>query len=391
MLNNRSYNNLVNLVIIISLILIPMDPVLFLPYEFLGLKISISRMLLLFSFFLLLFNLFWKPLKFKKTFNLLFLWTCFNFFTYYWSFGDFKNIIRNMFLLIFINMVVILSYSLEKQRLGKYVVYIIIFLSIIFAFIEQLTGYRLPAARQHVFFYELTAFYINPAHLGSTLSLLSPWILNNSYFKFKGGGGLQVFIITIVLFVILRTGTKGSLLSFFVAFIFNILVSIFSMQKKVLINYIVKLIVTLIIIGFFSVTFIYTFLPEILREKILYINPKLLFSSESYISRENIWTTIWTYVRDRIFIGYGIGSFNTLFDLSSHNLLLELWFEGGFINLSLFLILLFYVLIRLMNNFAKNKVFVASLLATIPIFFTLGSFLDFWAFWIVLGICIANI
>lgn len=119
-----------------------------------------------------------------------------------------------------------------------------------------------------------------------------------------------------------------------------------------------------------------------------------MFSSESFVSRIEIWNTLKVYILQspvRLILGYGIGSFNYLFDFSSHNLFFELIIEGGIINALYFILLIIYVIYKLTKNFNKNKVPIISLISSIPIFFTIGSFLDFWLFWIILGICFARL
>ncbi|MEM5831253.1 MAG: hypothetical protein QXO40_03560 [Candidatus Aenigmatarchaeota archaeon] len=212
----------------------PLDPVLQLPVEFLVVKLSISRLLILLSFLFYILLFFLNPLRYSynKIFLFFYAWITYYLFSYFWSCGRLENILRNIFLLVFVSFVVLFSYVLERENLGKKTIKYIVFLSIFFALIEQIFGYRLPASRQHFFMYELTSFYINPAHLGASLALSFCWIVEEEYKSLEKGFYLSFLYSILIFFIILRTGTKGSLISFFVASLLFIISGLFKKNKK---------------------------------------------------------------------------------------------------------------------------------------------------------------
>lgn len=393
-----SIRKIVIKIIFLSIIIMPLDPVLQFPIVFFFVRLSVSKVLVLLSIMLLFFMFFVNSLKYKfnkKVFLVFYIWIIYYLTTGLWSYGRLENILRNVLLIFFVSFIIILTYVLEKENLGRKAISYIMFISILFALIEQFLGIRLPASRQHLFVYELTSFYINPAHLGASISLAFPWSLEKETYGLKNNFFYILFLFISAIFVILRTGVKGAIFSFIISFLFLIMSVLFKRGIKSFFYTFRNYFLAFFIVFIVSIYYINIYLPPLIREKLSYVVPQLLFESESYVSRKNIWENLWYYIlKDpvHLIIGYGIGSFNYLFDFSSHNLFFELLIEGGIINVLLFVFMVLYIVFKLyMKNFDRNKISIVSLVSSIPLYFTLGSFLDFWIFWIILGVCFARI
>jgi len=386
-LNNIS-KRIIILFIDLGLIFAPMDAWLILPIDIVGVKISISRVLVLFSFFIYItLSIKKRYISFNSMLILVFFWSIVYMLSIFWIDISIEKslIFRKLFSLIFSILLIYLGYLSEKYDQTIRVFAIIITISVIVALVEQIYGIRPQIERQHLFLYELTAFYINPAHLGATLALLSPWI---KYYISKRNIKLIEYILDfIILFIIIRTGSKGAILAFLIG-LFIMLFSIKDLRKNFLLNIIIY-----ILIGIFLYYFIlyFTLIPDIILNKI-----NLLFrtsaASESYIGRTEIYEVMFSYIKNRPLLGYGLGTSSYL-GMSSHNFWLEIWFEGGIINFIIFIFIYFTTLYNLLfiKTDVGSKLCLAFLIAFIPISFTVSSIFTLWSFWIVLGVCFYRI
>jgi len=366
----------------LSLILMPMDAVLILPFEILGVKLSIPRLIILITFLFLLFRL----LITGKIPNVSGFWIIIFLATWYlltltWITVPIDNslIVRKVFSVILACVIVFYSFLLEKRKLTTKFFLIIVTFSLFFALLEQIFGFRLYASRQHYFSHELTSFYINPSHLGSTLALLLPWIINPSFFRSFIKKLFQLALITLTVFTLIKTGSKGvivaSLLAVFILLIFKTDRRFF----RIVASYFG------VTLGIFYMMLKFNLISPILLEKLNYSS---LLARESFISRAYIYKISLNSIAQRPLLGYGIGSSTLIIGGSPHNFLLELLLEGGIVNFACFAffyaLLLINLFIRRKNVF--SKLCFASLVAFVPISLTVGSIFDLWSFWMVLGV-----
>jgi len=386
--NNDFYEKIVIFFVNLALIFAPMDAWLILPVNFLGILVSIPRILIFLSVFV------YVILSLKKGFIslnfmllLVFIWSMIYILSIFWIDISIERslILRKLFSIIFANFLIYLGYICEKFNQTLRVFKVITFISLIFALIEQIFGFRPYIERQHLFIFELTSFYINPAHLGSTLALLYPCV--KYYFSNKRYELIGYVLDFIVLFVIIRTGSKGALLSFLFCFIAMVFV-FKDIRKKFLMNVIFY--VSFVISGWYFVTH-FRLVPDILLDKIniILVTP---IAIDSYLNRYEIYTEMLKYISRKPILGYGLGT-NLIVGTSSHNFWLELWFEGGIINfvafILIYIILLHTLIFKKINK--ESKIYLISLVAFIPISLTVGSIFSLWIFWILLGASIYRI
>lgn len=385
-MNQLPVSNLLNklqiFLIELCLILAPMDAWLMLPAEDFIVKISIPRVVALISFITLIFvHILNQKVPDVSGLWMIALWTAWNIFSAIWVAVplDKSLIFRKLLSLLFANILIIFSFLMGKSEKLPNIFKLIIIFSVISALIEQFFGIRPYVERQHAFILELTGFYINPAHLGSTIALLSFWTIESrskrKYFTFV--------LWLLSLFVIIRTGSKGAII--------GLLIGIIVLALNLNYVHIRKL---LLYIGFGIILFYgawkINLIPSLLLEKIdiFFISP---LASESYSYRTLLYKEMINYISQSPLIGYGLSSTSYLIGTSSHNLFLELWIEGGIFSLLLFISMYFILLFKLYKKKeVQSKLYFSSLIAFLPISLTVSSVFTLWSFWMVLGGSIYN-
>lgn len=374
---NRIFNKIQLFLIGLSLFLVPMDAWLILPIEGFIVKISVPRLLTIISFFIFLsVYILNKKLPRIPLYWLIAIWTFWCILSIFWAHHtiDKDLIIRKAFSMLFANVIVILSVYVEKNEKLQNIFKLIIISSLISALLEQFFGLRPYVERQHSFIFELTAFYFNPAHLGATLALFSIFLIGSKQKK----NFYNYILFLLSTYVIIRTGSKGALIGLLIGIIFLFL-NVSNIAKGKIFIY------TLSGVLLFFFAFKTNLVPNSIIEKInIFSYSPLVYGS--YIERKLIYKEMIKYILQSPLIGYGLGSTSSLIWTSSHNLFLELWIEGGIINLFLFLALFLFLLINLgKKKDDKCRYFFSALIAFIPISLTISSVFSFWSFWMILG------
>lgn len=144
---------------------------------------------------------------------------------------------------------------------------------------------------------------------------------------------LHVSIIVLSLYVCLLTGSRSGLISLLTAIVFSVFAFIKLKIKKVFL--------ALSILAFlylFIINVVLPSLPQDMLQRYSFENAVNDKGSERLI----IWETQWHYLTDnpaRLFFGYGFGGING-YQRASHNVFLQEIVCGGFVGLSLFILLL---------------------------------------------------
>ncbi len=325
---------------------------------------------------------------------LWFLWFVWMLISFMWA-PDPHSGLRRLLQLASCSFVTLISWYYHRRSADRSVLQSILVMSLLFAVLEELTGFRLPAPRKHFFVYELTSFYFNPSHLAASLALILPWTLE----RFSDSKGLSKFMrvteIILILYVILRTGTKGNIVAACLV-LFVYCLGRLRDPRKVLGFFIVIALVC----GVLFLAAKGGIIPEVMVGKIAQLS--LIFSEDAWMdvegsfgSRWHIWHTAIDLSAQRPISGWGIGS---LYDfgrsesesgLSIHNFWLELMIEQGVVGTTIFFLILLAVVLK--ELFAReSRSVLLSLVALVPISLTVSSITTLWVFWIILGIAMTK-
>jgi len=388
-----------------------LDPISIFPLSIFGFKLSIFRLLvcLLISVSILALPRTIRLLVLLKNpaYISVLIWLSFCLLSNLWS-QDLEASIKQSLILITLIVLLTIAGLLEIVRKSDLVIGIIFILSIIMAIIEQLTGFRFDASRQWDFRWELTSFYINPAHLGCSLALMFPFVLNISInSKKKIVGILWISMMILMLFVILRTGSKGAILTIILE-IFIILV--LSLKKIKFRKERIYLFLSILLILITSTLYLFKtdILPEIIKDKIKQLTYIYRYSDMitqySYRSRLSVWEAGIDFAKEYPISGWGIGLSDKLmniysyerFTVSMHNIWIQTILEVGIIGVVLLFAAYLLTLIKLIGSRVDRKDMSFSphfvgLLGFLPVSVTVGSLYTFYLFWILWGFSIAYI
>lgn len=143
---------------------------------------------------------------------------------------------------------------------------------------------------------------------------------------------LKLVIVVVILYYVIRTGSRGGLLSIAVVTAICVAMGVKKNAWKILL---------LIVAALFAVPYMLTFLPEDLMERFS-LDAMLGRTTESS-SRLEIWSVAWEAIRSGNFIlGYGAGNAQTVIgssyvhDSATHNAYLAQLLELGIVGLGLF-------------------------------------------------------
>ncbi len=314
--------------------------------------------------------------------------------------------LRSEFKLIVLFVVVWMSSVLCRTGTADQAVLCILCMSLGVALVEEFTGYRLHAMRQHEFAHVLTGFYLNPSHLGGTLALGFPWLMDRVTRETNRRARLVCGLLcVVVLYVVMRTGTKGSLLALAVAGIASVFFTV--RNPKVLFKGVLVMIV-LCVTGVLLVNTAYIPSPVVrmLKQLAVIFDRTLWYSGEgSFGSRWVVWQDGLELLSRRPVIGLGVGNAEPMLGamrvdsvaVSAHNLWLQILIEGGVVGWGMFVAayvgLMFSLIGKLLmrRDFGSASTVLTSLLASVPISITVGNITSLWMFWIVLGIGLAEV
>jgi hypothetical protein len=109
-------------------------------------------------------------------------------------------------------------------------------------------------------------------------------------------------------------------------------------------------------------------------------------------SREDLYSNALNLIINRPFLGYGVGHFDSIFNIYSHNFVLDLMLNGGIVLLILFFILMFNSIkkIVLSNNLYLKILGVVFLTLWFPKLYFSTSYLYEPSFWLFLSIGFVN-
>lgn len=371
---------LIDVFLLISIVVMPMDPSTMLPLDFLGIQLSVSRIVVIVSTVFLLFEaMLRRRLPNFGSLSLFFVWIIWYFISSFWGLNlvEPSSVIKRLFILVFIVLIVLFSNIEQKKGNLRKALMVILFLSVLSALIEQITGYRPPASRQHFFASQLTGFFFNPDFLGCTIALLMPWLLDLEAGLL--GNLLKLSFFLVSLFVVVRTASYGALAAMVIS------CGVYLVLRNRLYGFIklIGLIVACVI--FILVGAQIGWLPSANVEKFFAIVE--FGETISYQSRVLIWNQTLQLLSGHLLFGYGAGASEDILGFSPHNLLFEIWVECGLVGVFLFLVGFSFIFIELALRLheAEAKVFLSSLAASMPVWLTLSSVLPLWPFWVILG------
>ncbi|HHY53757.1 MAG TPA: O-antigen ligase family protein [Clostridiales bacterium] len=371
---------IVDFLMLISIVVMPMDPSTMLPVRFLGVGISVSRLVVIGSAIFFAFDtLLRRKLPKLESLSICLVWILWYSISSLWGLNLVESsvVIKQLFFLVFVFLIVLFSYIQEKKGNLKTAFVFILVLSVLSGLVEQITGYRPPASRQHYFASQLVGFYFNPDFLGCTIGLLMPYLLDLKT-GFLGSLWKILFFIA-SFFVLFRVSSYGALATLVISCVMYFLLKerLYGLAK-------------LITLAALSVAVILVFaniglVPTANIEK--YSALSNFTDTSSYQSRIVLWSQTLQALDGHILFGYGAGTSEYVLGYSAHNLLLEIWAECGLVGLSLFLIVIAFLLVSLISSLGndESKIFLSCLIASIPIWLTLSSVLQLWSFWAVIG------
>jgi len=329
---------------------------------------------------------------------LLTLWTAWSLVSGLWT-GHPEDASRMALLIAFAYLLVLMCICLEKTRDTIKSVGFILAATVIFGLIEEFTGWRLPASRLYYFSNEITAFYFNPTYMAASLALMFPWCMNGVLRSRPKPRFLWLLLCPVVVYLIVRTGTKGNLL----AVILEVAAfALLSLQRRVFLQrYILAMCVTGLVI-WLVVTF--DLIPSVLLQKIGELGSVLdarswLSGEGSFGSRLTLWRAGLSIAAPNILWGSGIGtvvqvSANQVYSI--HNFWLEALVGSGILGLML-LVAMYVVVVWGMLRLsiggagAANVPILVALVGFVPISLTVGSVSVLWVFWVTLGMAIGRI
>lgn len=210
----------------------------------------------------------------------------------------------------------------------------------------------------------ITGIYKNPNYIGSFINVSAFILLNIVFFKKISviKKVIIVFIIGVILFSILLTGTRAALLTF----IIGVILSLLSYYRfhKISFTYFVPFLILLFVLIVYS--------DQILD---YYENRFLDRGSLTDNSRTYAWSWAMSLIKEAPIMGYGINSWDKLHKFGMipglHNIILEFFLNQGSIGISL----LFYLMFRGMKKVKEtDRLFVLGfcLITTFPILFQNG-------------------
>jgi O-antigen ligase len=395
MLKNRFSNFLLKVWFIIG-VLFPFDAALLLPFSVFGTAVSVNRILLVIAlFFTLLYCIHLREIRVSKigiepNYFILIMYSGLSI-----SWNDDKSGAIQTFTFLFISYVLFyLGVYIKTKNLEYQLANTIIVISLIFALFEDIFGIRLKISIQSQFENEIISLFFNPAFFGATLVLSLPFILKKTLLSTKLKLAFNILINLLVIYFVIRTGSKGILVSLIL--VYTIFTFHFIKNKK----YFIKLIITSVILTVITIyIFEKNFLPQEIKLKLYEISN--VFSNNawedrnsSFGSRNLAWSEGINKFQEHPLFGYGIGSsYKILYGgmtnnnvLAFHNWWVQVLVETGIIGALLFTILYLKSLFRnLITKHVNSITNLSILIAFIPISLTVGNSLQLWAWWMFFG------
>lgn len=393
----------------IAVVMAPMDASLMLGFSLVpGFEISWSRFVLIVAVVITLLAaaITKRVIVGSRTWysRILIIWMLWSLASIMWAVEPITAL-RSGFKLTVLLVVVWMSSVLHRARTADQAVLCILCISVLAGLVEEFTGYRPYASRQYEFAHVITGFYINPSHLGGTLALGFPWLMRRvtreSHRRTRLAYGL---LCIVVVYIVIRTGTKGSLLGISVAGIASVFFAAYDV--RILLRGASAIMISCLTgVIFISKGLIPPQVASMLRQLTSLFDPTAWYSGQgSFGSRWAVWQDGLMSVSRRPLIGFGVGSSEVVLGTmragqgiaSAHNIWIQLLIEGGIIGCGIFTAsyvgLVFSLIrkVRMQKDYESASTVLASLLASIPIGITVGNMMSLWMFWIILGIGLAE-
>lgn len=281
-----------------------------------------------------------------------------------------------------ISMIYVLHNKKGEFSLYKIFQYINCLYAIMSIFVYNINFWQYsPQERMSVSYYILPVF----------MSLFFEFLLDeNKNLKYK----LLKYFIYLILFIpylnfAIGLMSRGAILSIVICMYFTFL----SLQTKarkikvILISFIVLIVI--LCFGVYILEFISDLLSSMgISFSFIEKNLKLLQENSIGNGRDVIYNNVISGIFNHPFIGNGIGEFEKIFGTYPHNFILQSWYEGGFVFMSILVIPNFYSIVKIIfhNNIPKERKYFFIFIFSLSIIRLLLSF-EYWKdmfFWIYL-------
>ncbi|AGX06499.1 hypothetical protein N288_23300 [Bacillus infantis NRRL B-14911] len=394
--NHYKGNFLVKLWFIVA-ILFPFDASLLLPFSVLGTAISVNRILLILALVVTSFKIIQNQkikvvnLGTEPVFMILIV---FSFLSISWN-NDKAGAIQAFTFLIISYILFYLGIYIKTKNLEYRLAYTILLISLMFASLDAILGFRLQISTQSEFKNEIISLFFNPAFFGATMVLLLPFIIQRTLTSKKIKLVFNVFINILVIYFVFRTGSKGIVVSLTLVY----LIFIFHFTKKR--TYFIKVIISCVIITVLTIFLLEKdYLPREIELKLYEISD--IFSGEvwesadsSFGSRNMVWKVGIEKFQENPLLGHGFGSsYSVIYEevlnskvLAFHNWWIQILVETGILGSLLFVFLYSKSIVtNLIANHENRIIYLSILVSFIPISLTVGNVLQLWTWWMLFGI-----
>lgn len=214
----------------------------------------------------------------------------------------------------------------------------------------------------------------------AALLILPLFVAFNAFLNYKNKWKIMLFAI--LLFIIMRTGSRGAILGIGFTFVYYIFKN-FKLKKKL--NYFLLI---------FIMLFLISLLPKFIFDRITG-EGDIISTLEFGGGRSDIWSIVFNNIIPKIpILGYGSGNSSTIigqfFDMNigSHNTYLLLVLEYGLIGLPIFLLFLWTIFKRIKLEKDYSKIFM--FIAIIIIVFFLDAYFKKYLWNILMFVVIRN-
>ncbi len=211
-------------------------------------------------------------------------------------------------------------------------------------------------------------------------------IISLLYFNALERRSSLLFFIPIIFAGIISIGSRGGIVGASLALLIYSLVSLLKGRLKFpAIN--VKGFVFLVTSAFLFATYLFPYIYRVFESRVL----NLLVNRIHFAGRDSLYSNAWDLIQANPVLGYGLGGYyGDVLSFYPHNILLQLWLDGGVLLVLNFLILVFVTI-----RYLFSRVKVISIVATAMLYMLIvqqfsGGYYDFryyFFFWAILVVC----